>query len=243
MNKKVALVFGGNGGIGYTASKRLIEDGMHVCATYNNNIDKINNISNKDDFNVYQCNVTNYNQTKKIIVDIISKFFKINVVVFSLSTSLKHTRLLDLSWDNYAEHLNLQIKSIHFATKALKDQILSKQKIKFIILLTEACLGTPPKGLSHYVASKYALMGMAKTMAIELAQFGCNVNMISPGMVDTSLIENYPPKLIEISAKQNPLKRNTTTEDVSNVISFLASDQSDFLNGANIVVNGGGVII
>ena len=86
-------------------------------------------------------------------------------------------------------------------------------------------------------------MGMAKTMAVELAQYGCTVNMVSPGMVETPLLDSLPSKLIEMNAYQNPLKRNAVPDDVSNVISFLASDQSDYINGANIVINGGAVMI
>jgi len=156
---------------------------------------------------------------------------------------LKHSRMLDLEWDDYKLHLETHVKIMHFVTKALNDQILSKQKIKFIILLTEFCIGSPPKGLSHYVTSKYAAMGMAKTMAVELAQYGCTVNMISPGMVETKLLDPFPPKLIEMTAHKNPLKRNAVPDDISNVISFLASDESNYLNGANIMINGGGVIV
>ena len=127
-----------------------------------------------------------------------------------------------------------------YVIKALEDQMSAKHKTKFIVLLTEYCIGSPPKGLSHYITSKYAVMGMAKTMAVELAQYSCTVNMISPGMVETPLLNNLPSKLIEMTAYQNPLKRNGIPEDVSSAISYLASDQSDYLNGTNIVINGGG---
>ena len=130
-----------------------------------------------------------------------------------------------------------------FVTKALNKQILKKYKTKFIVLTTEYCMATPPKGLSHYVTSKYAVMGMAKTMAVELAQYNCTVNMVSPGMVETRLLDSLPSKLIEMTAYQNPLKRNAVPDDVSNVISFLASDQSHYINGANIVINGGAVMV
>jgi 3-oxoacyl-[acyl-carrier protein] reductase len=165
------------------------------------------------------------------------------VVVFSLTSSLKHSRLLELDWDDYIEHFILQIKTIHFVIKTLNEQILRKHKIKFVILLSENCVGSPQKGFSHYITAKYAAMGMAKTMAVELAQYGCTVNMVSPGMVETHLLDPFPSKLIEMTAYQNPLKRNAVPDDVSNVISFLASEQSDYLNGANIVINGGGVIV
>ena len=86
-------------------------------------------------------------------------------------------------------------------------------------------------------------MGMAKSMAIELSQYDSTVNMISPGMVETPLLDDLPSKLVEMTAYQNPMKRNAVPKDVSNAISFLASDQSDYLNGTNITLNGGGKML
>ncbi|MGK0290755.1 MAG: 3-oxoacyl-[acyl-carrier protein] reductase [bacterium] len=246
MSKKLALVLGGNGGIGSSATRRLIEDGMHVCAIYNNNRDQIDKLKDEfsdSDITDYQCNLLDSEKLSKTICEIKNNFGNIDVVVFTLTSSLKNGRLLELEWKDYQEHFELQLKTMFYVTKVLKDQICAKHKTKFIVVLTEYCIGVPPKGLSYYVTSKYAAMGMAKSMAVELAQYGCNVNMISPGMVETPLLDSLPSKLIEITAHQNPLKRNAVPEDISNAISYLASDQSDYLNGTNIVINGGGKII
>ena len=247
MDKRLALIFGGNGGIGSSVARKLIEDGMHVCATYSKNRDQIDKI--KADLNTaselteYKCNVLDSTELTKTVSDIKHTFGNIDVIVFSLTSSLKNAKLLDLEWSDYQEHFELQLKTLFHVTKALKEQMSAKHKTKFIVLLTEYCIGSPPKGLSHYLTSKYAAMGMAKSMAVELAEYGSTVNMISPGMVETPLLDSLPSKLVEITAYQNPLKRNAVSEDVSNTISFLASDQSDYLNGTNIVINGGGKII
>ena len=78
---------------------------------------------------------------------------------------------------------------------------------------------------------------------INQPHYNSTVNMVSPGIVDTKLIKDLPPKFIEIAAYQNPLKRIADVKDVSNIISFLASDESDYLNGVNIPVNGGNNIL
>jgi 3-oxoacyl-[acyl-carrier protein] reductase len=242
--KKVALVIGGNGGIGYSISKRLINDGLQVCATYYNNKHNIDYLEkySKDVFFNYKCDVRFEVEVKEVIDNIILKLKKIDVVVFTVSPSLNNKRILDLTWNDYSEHVELQLKSIFFIVKALGELIKLKNKIKFVIILSEYCIGKPPKGLSHYVTAKYAAMGMAKTMAAELAQYNCTVNMISPGMVDTDLLDGLPLKLIEITADQNPMKRIAIPQDVSNVVSFLSSNESDYLNGVNININGGGVM-
>ena len=246
MKKKVALVLGGNGGIGSSAVKRLVQDGFHVCATFHKNRDQIDKIKaslNVDNLTEYKCNALNGVELNKTINAIISNFGEIDVVVISLTSALPHKRLLDLEWIDYKERLDIQLKPMHYIIKALDKQLRTKHKTKIIIILTEYCIGTPPKGLSYYVTSKYAAMGMAKSMAIELSQYDSTVNMISPGMVETPLLDDLPSKLVEMTAYQNPMKRNAVPKDVSNAISFLASDQSDYLNGTNITLNGGGKML
>ena len=242
--KKVALVIGGNGGLGYSISKRLIKDGFRVCGTYFNNKQNLVSLEKLGEniYLSYKCDVKSEVDVKEVIYNIISREKKIDVIIFAVSPTLKNKRILDLTWNDYNEHIDIQLKSVFFFLKALAEYIRLKNKIKFIITLSEYCIGNPPKGLSHYVTAKYAAMGMAKTMALELAQYNCTVNMISPGMVETQLIDGLPPKLIEITADQNPMKRIANPEDVSNMISFLSSNESDYLNAVNININGGSVM-
>jgi 3-oxoacyl-[acyl-carrier protein] reductase len=145
-------------------------------------------------------------------------------------------------WEDIQKHIDTQVKGFFFIIQSLKPLIKSKHKIKFIIILTEYCTGKPPSGLSHYITAKYSLMGFGKSMAVELAKYNSTVNMISPGMVTTNLIKGLPPKLIEMTAETNPLKRIANPQDVSNTVLFLCSDGSDYLNGVNILVNGGGMM-
>ena len=120
---------------------------------------------------------------------------------------------------------------------------VSRHRIKIIVLLTEACTGKPPSGMSHYISAKYSLMGYCKCLAIELAKFNATVNMVSPGIVQTNLTAAFPQKMIEITAESNPLKRLATPKDVADVVSFLSGEESDYLNGVNILINGGGAML
>lgn len=245
MNKKVALIIGGSGGIGDAAAKHLLKDGMQVCSTYFQNkgsIDRLQSEFGENSISSYGCDVREESNVKTTIEQILEKFKKIDVVVFAASIPLKHKRILDLEWNDVYEHVELQLKAMLFVMKFLREQIRSKHKTKFIVLSTEACIGAPPKGLAHYVTAKYGAMGFSKAMAVELVQYGCTVNMISPGMVDTALLKDMPHKLIEMTAHNNPLKRIASPDDIASVVSFLASDEADYLNGVNIPVNGGGVI-
>jgi 3-oxoacyl-[acyl-carrier protein] reductase len=137
----------------------------------------------------------------------------------------------------------VQVKGFFYIVKQLMDQMKQKKKVKFIVISTEYCIGKPPAGLSDYITAKYGLLGLSKCMAVELAQYGSTVNIISPGMVETPLLKGVPSIFKEMNAEQNPFGRIATPKDVTGAILFLASDTSDYLNGTNITVNGGGVML
>ena len=245
MNEKVALVLGGNGGIGLEVIKSLAGKGINVCATYHSNKKDLEKLqgSNKGKVSSYQMDLSDEASINNAFDEISKEYNKIDIVVFSVTPPIKNKQILKMEWKDFQEHLDLQIKGLFYIIQNLKAQLEAKHKTKFIILLTEYCIGKPPAGLSHYVSAKYCLRGFAKSMAIEFAKYNCTVNMISPGMVDTNLISNLPPKLVEITSESNPLKRIAKAKDVANVVLFLSSDDSDYLNGVNITVNGGGIML
>tara|TARA_B110000438_G_C15793962_1_gene642010 strand:- start:344 stop:1069 length:726 start_codon:yes stop_codon:yes gene_type:complete len=234
---KIALVIGGSGGIGSAIASRLILDGFKVYSTYykNSPIKKLKNI------NYLKCDLLNESDIKNIINLITNDSQYIDVVVFSVSPEIKNTRILDLSVKDIESHFKIQVLSFIKLIQLLKPQFDNKYKTKIINVLTEYCIGKPPKGVAAYLTAKSALLGLSKVLSLELAESKSTVNMISPGMVETKLIENLPKKLIEMTAYNNPLKKIASAEDIANVISFLASNDSDYLNGVNIPINGGNV--
>ena len=237
-NNKTALVLGGSGGIGQSIVKRLLSDGYEVHSTYYKNskfkLDKVNH---------HYCNVKSENNLSELIDDITNDGNYIDLIVFSVTPHITNTKLFDLDSDEIFNHFEVQVLSLTKIIGFLKNQFEKKHKTKVITILTEYCFGKPPKNMIHYLISKYALLGLSKGLAVELANYNSTVNMVSPGIVNTELIKDLPPKFIEIAAYQNPLKRIADVKDVSNIISFLASDESDYLNGVNIPVNGGNNIL
>lgn len=244
---KTALVVGGNGGVGSEAIISLLSQGYFVYGTFRENSDRLKEISkvspHKEKFKYMQLDCTSLDDVKNGVREILNSNGNLDVIILSISEEYVNIRIFDLEWANISSHINSQVKSLYNLYKALEDQIKSEYKTKFITILSDVCIGVPPKGFSHYTTSKYALMGLSKCLSAELSSYNSTVNMISPGMVETDLLENLPKKLIEISAFQNPLKRNGDPKDISALIGFLASDSSDYLNGVNIPLNGGSKLI
>ena len=244
---KTALVIGGNGGIGSSSVAKLLEDGFYVVASYYKNKQRLEEIqnksANKERLKLIQLDATSDEDMNSKMNELLTTHGTIDIIIFSISEEYKNIRIFNLKWEEMSNQLTNQLKSLHNLYSSLSHQIKDNVKTKFIVLLSEVCFGSPPKGFSHYVTGKYALLGFAKSLAIELSAYNSTVNMISPGMVETDLLSNMPRKLIEINASQNPLGRNGSPDDVASLVSFLASDKSDYLNGINIPINGGGKII
>ncbi|MBI2136178.1 SDR family oxidoreductase [Candidatus Woesearchaeota archaeon] len=252
-DKKVGLIIGGSGGIGFEVAKILSYDDKNslapknkICLTYLSNeaklIEKIKK-AGMQDAELYNMDLRNENGIAHIIGNILKRHRKIDYVVYSASPKITHKKALDLAWSEFQEQIEVQVKGLFSIIKALSPLITQNHRIRFVILLTEACIGSPPALLSYYVTAKYALMGFVKCMALELANNNCTFNMVSPGIVKTELISNFPPKLIELAAYKNPMKRVAEPRDVAMAICFLLSDDADYLNGVNIPINGGGVLV
>lgn len=244
MKGKVVLIVGGSGGIGIETAKVLSSKGADICLTYYNNEQKLKDklkMEKLDISKLYKIDLTEEESVRQGIIKILKEVGKIDVVVYCASAPLIPKRISDLNWNDYQEHLNVQIKGLYAVVKCLLPLINEGRSMKCIAVASEACIGKPPSMLAHYVTAKYGLMGLVKCMASELGGKKCTFNMVSPGMVDTSLLSNMPQKLIEFSAEKNPFKRIAMPLDVANVIAFLASDKSGYINGANIPVNGGNI--
>src|SRR3989344_4186811 len=246
MEKRVSLIVGGSGGIGVETARFLHSKGMDVCLTYHSSEEKIRNKLKEyklEDLELYRIDVKNEESVNNTISDVLKKYKKIDSVIYSVSSSVVNKRINDLDWRDFQEHIDVQIKGLFILVMALMPLIKSNHKMKFVVVLTEGCVGRPPSMLSHYITAKYGLMGFVKCMVSESILDNCTFNMVSPGMVKANLIKNFPHKLMELTASNNPMKRIAEPEDVAKVICFLTSDDSDYINGANIIVNGGNIII
>jgi 3-oxoacyl-[acyl-carrier protein] reductase len=246
MDKKFALIVGGSGGIGIETAVFLFKKGFEVGLTYHKNVAHVQEKLNENGVKcagLYCLDVVKEEDVKKMVSLILRDKPCVDYVIYCVSGPLLNKRLGELHWNEFQEHVDVQVRGFFNLVKEFWPLISKKNRMKFIVVLSESCIGKPPSMLSHYVTAKYALMGFVKCMAVELAPYNCMFNMVSPGMVRTGLISNMPAKLVELVEYNNPMKRIATPADVAKVISFLASDDSDYLNGVNIPVNGGNIFI
>lgn len=245
ITQKTALVVGGSGGIGRAICKRLIEDGFFVCATYARSGGRAEAFRHElkgKSIAWYQMDLLKGGAVNRLMGEILAVHPRIDLLIFGPTLPAIHKALLECSWGDFEAHLHVQLRGMVEIIKNLKEQIRDKQPIKYIVILTEACIGKPPSHMSPYVTAKYALMGFTKTVAAELMRYGCTANMISPGMVATDLLSDFPAKAVELAAAKNPSGTIAKPEDVARIVSFLASDAAKNFNGMNFNLNGDAIV-
>ncbi len=244
---KTALIIGGTGGIGSEVCVQLAKDGFNIIVNYNSNNSKALEIKSLvESFGVscivVKADINNEDEIKELIRISLRSFNSIDVLVNCAAATIPNIKFHDLEWSDYLSQLELNIKAVLIIMKNVVD-IMIKNGYGKIINIGSYSAEKPNNDWSHYITAKSAMIGFTKSLAFELAPKGINVNMVTPSLVDTELTADIPEKFKLLTASQTPLRRLARAKDIANVISFLASDKSDFLAGENIRVNGGQIMI
>jgi 3-oxoacyl-[acyl-carrier protein] reductase len=244
---KTALVIGGTGGIGKATCIQLAKDGFNVIIHYNKNktlaeeikedIEKLNQKA------IIVCaDILNDADIQEMLSKSMRAFEKIDVIANCAATIIPNIKFQDLIWTDFLHQIELNIKSTFYIIQSIVPEMIKNGYGK-IINIGSLSVEKPNADWSHYITAKSALIGLTKSLAFELAPKGIRINMVTPSLINTELTADIPEKLKLLTAAQTPLRRLALVSDVANVISFLASEKSDFLAGENIRVNGGQVMI
>ena len=150
----------------------------------------------------------------------------------------KDNLAIRMSLDEWNDVINLNLTSTFLFSKFGIKKML-KNKFGKIINITSVVGHTGNLGQSNYTASKAAIVAMSKSLAIEYAKKNININCISPGFIETAMTDKIDEKFKEVIISKIPSARLGQPEDIANAVLFLASNQSDYINGETLHVNGG----
>ena len=245
--QKVALIIGASGGIGKASALKLSKDGFAVILHYYSNKQSVQELKGEIESIggkaiLVKGNITIEEDVKEIFSQINRYFNNITVLVNCSTIKVVNTKFNALSWGDIQKHFDINIKGSFLILKYLLP-IMEKAKYGKIIHLTTQYTDYPVSELLAYISAKSALNGWTKALAFEYAPKGIRVNSISPGMTDTDLIADIPKMVRLTTAAKTPLRRLAKVNDIAGAISFLASEESDFITGEIIRVNGGQVMI
>ena len=237
---KTAIVTGGSRGIGAAICKRFAEQGANIALLYAGNTQKaeetkaaLQEMGVKAD--AYQCNVADAEQVAAVCKQIIKDFDGADILVNNAGIT-KDKLVPMMKVPDFDSVVDTNLKGAFYMIKQLYPVFMKQKSGKIInISSVSGLMGNP--GQTNYSASKAGLIGLTKSVAKELASRNVNCNAIAPGFVATDMTEN----LSENNALVDhiPMKRFAQPEDIANLALFLASDQSDYITGEVIRIDGG----
>lgn len=239
---KIILVTGAANGIGRDVALNFAKLNGHVIIA---DIDKeqgeeliykIKENNKKADFIYF--NVLEIDKIDNVISNIINKYKKVDVLVNNAGICpKKHSEDIDIKeWD---EVMRVNLTSVFFIIKKLSTYMKNQRYGKIVNISSVAAkMGGVNVG-AHYVASKGGVEALTRYFAKDLAQYNINVNAISPATTITNLINTWDKEVIKEITEKIPLKRLASVTDIANAVLFLSSDESSFITGEVINVNGG----
>jgi len=246
LKDKVAIITGARQGMGRTHALTLARAGAKVV---------VSDISLEDCEKVVKeikknggkaiaikCDVAKKTEVDEMIEKAVEKWGKIDILVNNAGIC-QFKPFLELTEEEWDRTLNINLKGYFLCAQAAAKEMV-KQKKGVIINIASIAMGQLGVGfstLTHYTASKGGIVGMTETLALELAPYNIRVNAIAPGMIDTPMVVSLKqdPKTMEATLARVPMRRAGSPQEVSNLVLFLASDESSYMTGSTVVIDGG----
>ncbi|MEN3042774.1 MAG: beta-ketoacyl-ACP reductase [Fervidobacterium sp.] len=234
---KVCIITGAGSGIGKAAAELFAKEGAIVIAC-----DLNETIYDNPNIYFYKLDVTDRVRVSEVIKDVVDKFGKIDVLVNNAGIT-KDALIQNMTEEDWDKVINVNLKGVFNMTQAVVPHMLEAGKGS--IINTSSVVGVYGNiGQTNYSATKAGVIGMTKTWAKEFARKGAQirVNAVAPGFIKTPMTEKVPEKILAAVAEKAALKRMGEPIEVAHVYLFLASDESSYITGQVIGVDGGLVL-
>ena len=234
---RVALVTGGTRGIGAEISRALKEAGRTVIATYAGNHKAAEAFSIETGIKVYKFDVGNFAECKESLQKIMAEAGPIEILVNNAGITRDGT-LQKMDRDMWDAVIDTNLGSCFNLCKLTFPE-MRERKFGRIVNIGSVNGQAGQYGQVNYAAAKSGIHGFTKALAQEGAKYGITVNAIAPGYVDTEMVRAVPPDVLQKIIARIPVGRLGTPKDIARGVVFLTSDESDFVTGSTLSINGG----
>lgn len=246
LKSKVALVTGGNGGIGLAYAKGLVKAGAKV-AIWGRNTTK-NDAAIKTlkemggDVAAFVCDVTNNEDVDSTFKATMAHFGQVDICFANAGGGGATGMLHSLSNEAWQSTLDLNLNSVVYTYRKVIAQLLER-KAPGKLIVTSSVAGLVGMGMATgYSTTKAAVLGLTRALAVELGRSGIQVNAILPGYIETEMSLKTPPVFKDAMVRRSCSGKIGTLEDMEGIAVFLASDASNFMTGQSIILDGGHIV-
>lgn len=240
-NKRIVLVTGATGGLGTAMCKELYKDGYHVVGNFHTKekADKWMEAMKKEgyDIQLFYGDVSDFDSAAAMIKKIESEIGPIDTLVNNAGIT-RDGRLINMKKEDWDAVINTNLNSVFNCTRNVLEGMIAR-KFGRIINISSVNGQRGQFGQTNYSAAKAGMHGFTKSLAMEVAKYGITVNTISPGYIGTDMVMAVPEKVLAQIVAQVPMGRLGGTHEVAHLVSFLASEETSFITGANYSINGG----
>jgi len=235
-DKKI-LITGATGGIGKALVKKFVTLEGNILAT-GTKTEKLNAL--KEEFpniNILKFDISDHSKIEEFIENVTAQLSGLDILINNAGINMDNLslRMKDEEWKKV---IDVNLGSTFFLCKNAIKKML-KNKYGRIVNITSIVGHTGNVGQANYAASKAAIIGMSKSLAIEYAKKNITINCVSPGFIQSKMTDNIIESIKAVLTSKIPMSKLGTGEDVSNTVAFLSSDAASYITGETIHVNGG----
>ena len=237
LENKNIIVTGASGGIGNSIVEKLNECGANVLAS-GTRLEKLEELKSKfNNIKILKFDISQSDKIEEFIDNAANELGGLDCIVNNAGIT-QDNLAIRMSIDEWKKVIDINLTSTFLMSKFAIKKMLKNKKGK-IINITSVVGHTGNLGQANYTASKAGLVAMSKSLAIEYAKKNINVNCISPGFIKTAMTDKIDEKFKEVIVSKIPSARLGEPEDIANAVLFLASENSNYINGETLHVNGG----
>ncbi len=241
-NNRVAIVTGGTRGIGAAITDAFAKERAHVAAGYSKGAESAEKCAEKyraEGYSVstHQGRVDDYEDCRRVVNEVLERFGRIDFLINNAGITLDKT-LRKMTSEDWHNVINVNLSGAFNMTKAVLEHMIERGSGR-IVNISSVIGETGNVGQANYAASKAGLFGFTKSVALEMANKGITANVVAPGFIGTEMVAAMPEAALQKVIDKIPTKRLGKPEEVARVVKFLCEDDSAYITGAALHVNGG----
>ena len=238
LNGKNIIVTGASGGIGYSIIEKLDKAGANILAS-GTKIEKLNELKNKYvNIKTLRFDISQSNKIDEFVENATNELGGNLDCLINNAGVTQDNLAIRMSLEEWKKVIDINLTSTFLMSKYAIKKML-KNKYGKIVNITSVVGHTGNLGQANYTASKSGIIAMSKSLSIEYAKKNININCISPGFIKTAMTDKLDNKFKEAIISKIPSARLGEPDDIANAVVFLCSDQSSYINGETLHVNGG----